>query len=349
MIYDVYVGSYTKRNGGDGIYHIKLDTEAKSLTPVTSYPENSDNSSFLVVKPDHVYAVSENAPFGYMSAFRRDPETGSLTFQNRIETPGVAMCHLTMWPDGKHLSGTNYGNGSVVVCSLAEDGSMDKLCDEKQHTGVGFDSTGRQAGPHAHSSLAAPNGKELYVADLGLDWLACYEMQTDGTLVLADEARQIKTPDGEGPRHFVFSDDGRFLYLVTEMGNKLLVYEEADGKYQLVQQENLLPPDFEGFNTAADIHFSYDKKFIYGSCRGRDCLTAFRVDQQTGRVTLTGYYDSWGKGPRNFCIVPGDEFALITNQMSGNLVLCPRDVETGAIGDPVAELKIPQAVYVSVI
>ena len=46
MIYDVYVGSYTKRNGGDGIYHIKLDTEAKSLTPVTSYPENSDNSSF---------------------------------------------------------------------------------------------------------------------------------------------------------------------------------------------------------------------------------------------------------------------------------------------------------------
>ena len=349
MIYDVYVGTYTGPKGGDGIYHIKLDTEAKTLTPVASYPEDSDNSSFLVVKPDHVYAVSEKAPFGYVSAFARDAATGALKFENRVEAPGVALCHLTMWPDGKHLSGANYGNGSVVVCSVKEDGSMDKLCDEKQHAGVGFDSTGRQAGPHAHSSVVAPNGKELYVADLGLDWLACYEMQEDGTLVLADEARQIKTPGGEGPRHFVFSDDGKFLYLVTEMGNKMLVYEEINGSYQLIQQENLLPADFEGFNTAADIHFSHDKKFIYGSCRGRDCLTAFRVDPQTGRISLSGYYDSCGKCPRNFCIVPGDEFALITNQETGNLVLCPRNPETGVIDGPVAELSVPKAVYVSVI
>ena len=349
MIYDVYVGTYTGPKGGDGIYHIKLDTEAKTLTPVASYPEDSDNSSFLVVKPDHVYAVSEKAPFGYVSAFARDAATGALKFENRVEAPGVALCHLTMWPDGKHLSGANYGNGSVVVCSVKEDGSMDKLCDEKQHAGVGFDSTGRQAGPHAHSSVVAPNGKELYVADLGLDWLACYEMQEDGTLVLADEARQIKTPSGEGPRHFVFSDDGKFLYLVTEMGNKMLVYEEINGSYQLIQQENLLPADFEGFNTAADIHFSHDKKFIYGSCRGRDCLTAFWVDPQTGRISLSGYYDSCGKCPRNFCIVPGDEFALITNQETGNLVLCPRNPETGVIDGPVAELSVPKAVYVSVI
>lgn len=349
MVYDVYVGSYMGPCGGDGIYYIKLDTEAQTLTPVVSYPENSDNPSFLVVNQEHIYAVSECSPHGYISAFRRDPATGELTFLNRIEAPGTAMCHLTMWPDGKHLSAANYGSGSLVACSLAEDGSIDKLCAFEQHEGVGYDSTGRQAGPHVHSTLAAPNSKELFVADLGLDWIACYQIQEDGSLKLADEARQIKTPGGEGPRHFVFSDDGRFLYVVTEMGNLLLVYKELDGTYRCIQQMELLPPDFEGFNTAADIHFSYDRNYIYASCRGRNCLTAFRVDQETGRVSLTGYYDSYGKGPRNFCIVPGDKHILITNQITGNLVLCPRNPETGAIGCPVAELNIPQAVYVGII
>ncbi len=348
MIYDVYAGTYTGPGRGEGIYHLKLDTLAQTLTPVASYPEVTDNSSFLVVKPDHVYAVSECSPSGAVSAFARDKATGGLTFVNKIEAPGTAMCHLTMWPDGKHLSASNYGSGSLVVCSLNGDGSVDRLCDFKQHEGVGFDAAGRQAGPHVHSSLVAPNGKELYVADLGLDWIACYEICPDGKLKLAPENRQIHTPGGEGPRHFVFSPEGRFLYAVTEIGNLLLVYEDVDGAWQCIQQEKLLPPDFEGFNTAADIHFSVDGKFLYGSCRGRNCLTGFRVDAATGKVERIGYFDSWGDGPRNFCMVPDGVHVLITNQVNGNLVLCPLDPQTGAIGAPLAEAAIPWAVYVNV-
>ena len=73
------------------------------------------------------------------------------------------------------------------------------------------------------------------------------------------------------------------------------------------------------------------------------------MDGETGRVTLTGYYDSWGRCPRNFCMVPDNRLVLITNQVTGNLVLCPRDPETGAIGSPVAEESIPQAVFVDLI
>ena len=348
MIYDVYVGSYTGSNGGEGIYHVKLDTRKKTLSLLSAYPEYSSNPSFLVVQPDHVYAVSEGAPSGAVSAFLRDPQTGGLTFQNRIEAPGTAMCHLTLWPDGKHLSAANYGSGSLVTCSLRDDGAMDKVCTLEQHRGVGFDSTGRQGGPHVHSTMVAPDGKHLYVADLGLDWLACYEMREDGTVKLAEEERQIRTPGGEGPRHFVFTQNGKYLYLVTEMGNHLFVYRRKDKGYECLQQLPLLPPDFQGFNTAADIHFSEDGKYLYASCRGRDCLTAFRVDPETGCAELTGYYDSFGRGPRNFCMVPGGELVLITNQVTGNLVLCPRNPEDGSIAAPVAELNIPQAVFVAV-
>lgn len=349
MIYDVYVGSYMGPNGGDGIYHIKLDTEKQTLSKVASYREDSDNPSFLVVTDDQLYAVSERGDHGYISAFQRDSKTGALSFQNRIEAPGTSMCHLTMWPDGKHLSAANYSSGSLVTCDLAEDGSVGKICMLEQHTGVGFDSTGRQEGPHVHSTTVGPNGKDLYVADLGLDWIGCYEMQQDGTATLKEEAAQVRTPEGEGPRHFVFSEDGKYLYVVTEMGNKLMVYENSGESYLPIQQENLLPEDFDGFNTAADIHFSVDRKFLYGSCRGKNCLTGFKVNPDNGRVELIGFFDSYGDGPRNFCMVPDGKHVLITNQNNGNLVLCPIDAETGIIGSPLDEMQIPMAVFVTAV
>ena len=123
MNYDVYVGSYQSKTGGDGITHLRLDTQTRTLTRLESYPAESDNPSFLVVGREHVYAVSERMDHGYVSAFRRDPQSGRLTFRNRIEMPGTAMCHLTAWPDGRHLSAANYASGSLVTCSLTADGS----------------------------------------------------------------------------------------------------------------------------------------------------------------------------------------------------------------------------------
>ena len=349
MIYDVYAGSYTGPGGGAGLYHIKLDTKTLQMNLVKAYSAESDNPSFLAVKREHVYAVTERSDYGCISAFKRDPFTGCLEFQNQLRIAGTAMCHLTAWPDGKHLSAANYRSGSLVTCSLKEDGSIDTLCDKVQHEGVGFDSQDRQSMPHVHSTVVSPDGKYLYAADLGLDWVACYEILEGGKLRLSEEERQIKAIDGSGPRHFVFSDDGRFLYLVTEMGNHLLVYEGDDGKYKCVQQLSLLPPDFDGFDYGADIHFSGDKKFLYASCRGRDCITVFRMDRKTGLAEPTGFYDTYGHWPRNFCITPDDSCLLIANQKEGNLVLCPRDPETGAVKAPAAELKFPQLAFVTAI
>jgi len=349
LIYDVYAGSYTGENGGEGIYHIRLDTQTGQMKLVRSYGADSDNPSFLAVKRDRIYAVTERPDFGCVSAFQRDPKTGALTPMNQLKIAGAAMCHLTAWPDGNHVSAANYRSGSLVTCSLTADGAMDQLCCKIQHEGVGFDSLGRQSKPHVHSSVVSPDGKYLYAADLGLDWVACYEIGPEGQLTLAEPQRQIKTPDGSGPRHFVFSHGGKYLYVVTEMGNHLLVYEGVDGIYSCVQKLSLLPPEFEGEAYGADIHFSGDGKFLYPSCRGCDCITVFRVNGLSGQAAVSGYYNTCGSWPRNFCLTPDDRYLLIGNQYEGTLVLCPRDEETGAVGSPVAQLKIPQIAYVTAV
>lgn len=38
MEYNVYVGCYTGRDGGEGIYQLRLDTEKKTLKKVNVFP-----------------------------------------------------------------------------------------------------------------------------------------------------------------------------------------------------------------------------------------------------------------------------------------------------------------------
>lgn len=350
MIYHIYVGSYMGENGGDGIYLLKLDSDTGTLERIASYPQNSDNPSFLSVNQRFVYAVSEGMQGGKISAFSRDGKTGQLQFLNQISTKGTAMCHLTLWPQGDILSAANYMSGSLLTARLHPEGTLDRLCDFKQHTGVGFERVRRQEGPHVHATGISPDGKRLYAADLGLDQVFCYRIGENGMLTLEEDALQIRVPGGEGPRHFVFSDDGRYFYLCTEMGSKLFVFESkgGSGHYQQIQSISALPEGYEGFNLGADIHFSRDKRFLYVSCRGRDCITAFRV-LEDGTVETVDYYSCGGSFPRNFCVTPDDQYLLIANQHSGNVVLCPRDPHNGAVGEKIAEISIPQAVYVCAI
>lgn len=348
MIYHVYVGSYMDDEGGDGIYLFELDTEKNSLELVASYPGESENPSFLAVTRKHVFAVSECSGYGFLTAWKRDPDTGRLTMLNRLKTEGSAMCHVTVWPDGRHLSAANYMSGSLLVCQIDPHGYLTNVCDFKQHEGVGYESVVRQEGPHVHATGVSPDGQYLYASDLGLDQVFCYKIGDQGSLRLAKESMQIRTPKGMGPRHFAFRKDGTCFYLVTEMGNRLLVYEKMDGRYRLVQDVTTLPEEYRGPNLGADIHLSKDERFLYTSNRGADTIAAFRIEE-SGRVIPAGQYGCQGKIPRNFCITGNDRLFLIANQKSGNVVLCKRNPQTGEVGEKLAEVSVPHAVYVSAI
>ncbi len=348
MLYQVHAGSYTSNEDMDGIYQIELDTEKEKLRLIRTYRE-CDNPSFLAVTPNYLYAVSERDRDGMISAYRRNPGDGVLSFLNSVPTGGDAMCHLNVWPGQKIYSAANYMSGSVFTGKIREDGSLGELCAFCQHSGAGYYHTGRQEGPHVHCTVLSADGKRLYVSDLGLDQVFCYEVERDAFLTLADENAQIRLPKGEGPRHFLFQNKGRFMYLTAELGNKVFVYETKDGgmTYEEIQRISTLPEDYAGENTAADLHFSGDGRFLYASNRGMDSLALYEADGITGRLTAKGHYEAYGQCPRNFCITPDDRYLLIANQGSGNIVLCRRNKETGALCGKADELSVPQASFVT--
>ena len=347
MLYQVYAGSYTSEGDRDGIYQIELDTDKEKLRLLRTYRE-MESPSFLAVRGEYLYAVSERDDDGAVGAYRRSRADGTLDFLGAVPTKGSAMCHLNVWPDGKYYSAANYMSGSVFTGSIRTDGSLGKVCGFCQHTGVGRDST-RQEGPHVHCSALSGDGGRLYVSDLGLDQVFCYEVGKDASLTLAAENAQIRLPKGEGPRHFVFRERGRFLYLTAELGSKVFVYETKDGgmTYQEIQRVSTLPEGYDGENTAADLHFSRDGRFLYVSNRGMDSLVWYETDAASGRLNTKGCCDAYGKCPRNFCITPDDQYLLIANQVSGNIVLCRRNTQTGEPGPKLDVLPARAASFVT--
>jgi len=53
----------------------------------------------------------------------------------------------------------------------------------------------------------------------------------------------VKVAEKNGPRHFVFHPNGKFVYLVNELSAALLVFshDAAHGTWREVQQESALP------------------------------------------------------------------------------------------------------------
>ena len=81
----------------------------------------------------------------------------------------------------------------------------------------------RQEHAHAHCVAFTPDEERVLVTDLGADRIFLYRFDRE-TLSLSPAGNVALCP-GAGPRHMVFSRDGRFLYLVTELSNQVYVYQ----------------------------------------------------------------------------------------------------------------------------
>lgn len=332
------VGTYTD-TASEGIYSFQLDPSTGETVPLAV--TGIQNPSFLAVTPDFktVYSVTEKGG-GSVSAFDLDPYHGTLSLRNTRPTGGKDPCHVTFV--GNDVVATNYSSGSMTVFPVSGDGDLG------EGTLVEFfesgPNTSRQEGSHIHSSQVSPDGKYLFVIDLGGDFI--YRFPVSDEKVASEEPVKIETPAGQGPRHFDFSKDGRFMYVLTELGGTVLVYEYNSGDLKLIQEIEADPLHAGG---SADIHFSPDGKFLYASNRLKgDGLAIFSQDSETGLLTSVGYQET-GVHPRNFTISPDGSLVLVACRDSDVIQVYKRNPKTGLLTDTGKDIKIPHPVFVTLV
>ena len=99
----------------------------------------------------------------------------------------------------------------------------------------------------------------------------------------------ISLPPGDGPRHFYFHPNGRWLYSLQEEGSNIVLfdYDAEQGRLTARQTISSLPPGFAGSNFCSEILVSADGRFVYAGNRLHDSIAIFSVGP-TGALTYVG-------------------------------------------------------------
>lgn len=348
----VYFGTYT-RGASKGIYQYSMDPATGKLT-AAGVTEGIANPSFLAIHPKgtFLYSVGEVGNYkgkraGAVSAFAVDPKSGALTHLNTQSSEGGGPCHLVVDKAGRNVLVANYGGGSVACLPIDADGRLRKASSFIQHKGSSVNPR-RQKGPHAHSINVDAGNNFAFAADLGLDKVLIYKLDSEKGTLTPNTPAFGKVAPGGGPRHFAFHPGGKFAYTNNEITSSVTAfsYDAKAGVLKDIGTASTLPKGFSGGNSTAEVQVSPNGKFVYCSNRGHDSIAIFRVDQATGRLTAIGHESTQGKTPRNFGIDPTGSFLIAANQNSSNVVVFRMDKDKGTLTPTGQNLKVPTPVCV---
>ncbi|MDA7921899.1 lactonase family protein [Verrucomicrobiales bacterium] len=357
-----YVGTYTSPlknmletqvdlppGNGRGIHLFKVDRSTGKMTPAGLH-EMGTSPSALAFNADKTILYSANeterigeAEAGSVSAFSIDAGSGALTLINSVSSVGKGPAHLSLHPSGKFVLVANYFGGSVAVLPIKPDGSLGDATDSKQDQGNVGPTKATHAPPgsfafsghdqvHAHMIESDPSGRFVLHVDLGQDRIYIWKFDvTKGTLTANDQPF-VSLPPGDGPRHFHFHPNGKWLYSLQEEGSTIVLFDYDSGNGHLTERQTIssLPTGYAGSNFCSGIMLSEDGRFVYVGNRLHDSLGIFSVGE-TGELTFVA--DEWTRGnyPRSFNFDPSGKFLYSCNQRADHIAAFRVNQQAGTI------------------
>jgi len=317
---------------GRGIHVFQINRTTGAMTP-SGIVEIGTSPSCLATNATgtRLYSANETDRVGddkqgSASAFAVSRTDGGLQLLNTVRSGGAGPTYISVHPGGRHLLVANYFGGSVAVLPILADGRLGEPSDVKVDAGTigprqathapsgSFAVSGHDR-THAHMIQADRSGRFVLHADLGLDTIFIWRFDEQGGKLTANDPASFTLPPGDGPRHFHFHPNGRWLYSIQEEGSTIAVldYDSGLGRLTMRQTISTLPPGFAGSNFCSEIVVSADGRYVYAGNRLHDTIGIFSVSSD-GRLTYVG--EEWTRGdyPRSFSFDPTGRFLYCCNQ-----------------------------------
>lgn len=356
-----YVGTYTSPlknmlatqvdlppGNGRGIHLFKVSRSTGAMTPL-GVVEMGTSPSCLAFNAAKTILYSANETerigadeSGSVSAFAVQPD-GGLKLLNTVSSGGKGPAYLSVHPTGRFVMVANYFGGSVAVLPVKLDGSLGEATDVKKSRGKVGPARAPGAPPgsfafsghdqtHCHMIEADPAGRFVLSVDLGLDQIHVWKFDDRTGVLTPNDPPFAQLPPGDGPRHFAFHPNGRWLYSLQEEGSTVVLFDYDGGEGRLTERQTLssLPPGFAGSNFCSEIMVSADGRFVYAGNRLHDSIAIFAAGDD-GRLRFVADEPTRGNYPRSFNFDPSRTFLYCCNQRGDNITVFRIDHQTGLL------------------
>ncbi len=334
-----FVGTYTDTKS-EGIYTYSLSDIGKIKK--IKLAAKTENPSFLTksFNGNYILAINEVNTVDSMGTVESYKVINdSLQLISRQSSGGAHPCFVTVNEKGYVLT-ANYSSGNVGLLKINASGALSELLDTQDHN-INSDKAAR-----AHSTYFTTNNNFIS-ADLGTNelWFSSVDAENDKIIPL-DPSTLTISGENPGPRHIALHPKEDWIYTINELNSSVtLVKKTGENHYKIESSISTLPEGFTEKSFCADIHISNDGKFLYGSNRGHNSIAIFEINQESGALKAIGYESVKGDWPRNFALSPNNDFLLVANQRSENIVSFKRNKTTGLLSF-VEEIAVPSPVCI---
>ncbi len=307
-----------------------------SIDPGTLHAEHTGkvhtpSPTFMTIskKTGVLYVTNETREQATVSAYRLNKISGELTLLNQSYTLGSEPTYVSTIDD-KVLT-ANYGSGSITLFNTDKEGKLEQA-DWRIELGTAGIS-------HPHAVVLAPNGRELFVPDLGQDKVFHFNVSRS-TPPLTIDTEHTSLSKGTGPRHIILDDSGQHAYLIAEHSPRIYVYRHNNG--QLTPLQTI---DTGTHSVGAHIAISHDGRHLYASFRDPNPgIISYEIDQD-GKLSEVGFFPT-GLHPRHFALSPTDDYLAVASRDSNQVQVFVCDKTTGKLSRSKLTIKVTKPVFV---
>lgn len=311
----VYVANADSRE----ISVLELDKRAGTLRAIQALPVGG-MAMPLALSPDQkkLYVALRSEPFT-AAAFTIAAATGQLSPLGSAPLPD-SMAYIATDRSGRWLFAASYGGHRASVSPIGADGQPAAAVQIVPN------------GKNAHAAVPDAANRHVYITSLGTDEVLQWRFDDATGQLTPNEPPAMAARPGSGPRHLVFHPNGRHAYLLGELDAsvELLDIDKQKGLLSRKQHWSILPAGFTGKPWAADLHLTPDGRFLYTSERNSSTLAIWRVDAESGMLTLVGH-QATEEQPRGFQIDASGQWLIAAGQLSHSVTLYRIDHDSGRL------------------
>jgi len=338
--YVAYVGSYTYIGKSKGITILDVDPDKSYMTKREEIEVN--NSSYILTSEDHkfLYSIADEG----VVSFRIQPD-GSLKKIGTTTIRGMRGRFMDIDPTGRYLAVAGYHDGKTTILRLNEDGTVGEITDGVFDQGMGSIAE-RDSQPHVSCVRFTPEGKYLCAIDMGLDHIKVFRFDhATGKLAVSHILRcNIQS----APTQMIFSHDGCFLYVLSQMANTVTVYSYADygthPSFKLLQTIPTVGKRSPNSSNTAAVHvaMSDDGAHLFYTSAGDNCIGMYDRDPKTGLLTFRFSLPVSGRYPKDCLLMPDQEHICSINYEECSLTFFSLNYEKGLLVMHAAPIHIDQ-------